>query len=77
MSRFKFPLDERLSTTEAATYVGRSDQTLIRWRRNGEGPRWYRLGGGSAPVFYMVSDLDAFIEETGRHETACEQGGAA
>ena len=72
MSRFKFPLDERLSEAEAARYVDREPATMARWRREGKGPTWYRLSDtGRAPVFYMIADLDAFIEETGKRETAC------
>lgn len=68
---FKFPLDERLTPSEAAAYLGRNTETLARWRKLGQGPRWYRLSNkGRAPVFYLARDLDLFIEMVGRNDTS-------
>lgn len=68
---FKFPLDERMTTSEAAVYLARNTETLARWRRLGQGPRWYRLSEkGRAPVFYLARDLDAYIEMIGRNDTS-------
>ena len=52
----------RLIPDDAAAYVGRTPETLARWRRLGTGPRYYRIGGeGRAAIFYLIDDLDAFI----------------
>ena len=52
-----------LSPIEAALYLGFSVQTLERWRKKGEGPRWFRLG--YRRVIYDIADLDAFIQREG------------
>lgn len=66
----RFPLDQRMTTIEAAEYLQRSRQTLERWRREGVGPRFYRATDARlkhanlTAVFYMISDLDDFIAAT-------------
>lgn len=39
-------LGPRLSTEEAAAFLGRSHSTLARWREEGEGPKYLKLGVG-------------------------------
>ena len=48
-----------LDTAEAAVYLRLATQTLAKWRRQGRGPSFVRLGGS---VFYRLSELDQFIE---------------
>ena len=47
----------RLSTREAAQYLGVKPGTLEVWRSLGKGPRYVKLG---ARVVYEIADLDAF-----------------
>ena len=48
-----------LDTAEAAVYLRLAKQTLAKWRSQGRGPSFVRLGGS---VFYRLSELDQFIE---------------
>lgn len=48
-----------LDTAEAAVYLRLATQTLAKWRSQGRGPSFVRLGGS---VFYRLSELDQFIE---------------
>ncbi len=57
--RERFPLDERRHTRAAAAYLGLSAAHLERLRSVGRGPKYYRAG---RKVFYLVRDLDRFIE---------------
>jgi excisionase family DNA binding protein len=67
-------VDRRLVTTEeAAEYLGVSRWTLARWRVEGSGPRYVKVGG---PVRYDVADLAAWVDERRRQSTR-EQGTAA
>jgi len=52
--------DEKfLTTKEAAAYLGLMPCTLEKWRCQGKGPRFVKLG--SKAVRYRRSDLDAFV----------------
>lgn len=55
------PLDPgtRLTTQEAAEYLGQKQQTLANWRSQGTGPGFYKVGSS---VQYRVSDLEDWIE---------------
>ena len=55
-----------LTTPKAAEYLGLSRNTLNRWRWDGRGPRYLKLGSA---VRYRQSDLDAFIEAAERNHT--------
>jgi predicted DNA-binding transcriptional regulator AlpA len=48
-----------LDTAEAAAYLRMAKQTLAKWRSQGRGPSYVRLGGA---VFYRLSELDQYIE---------------
>jgi predicted DNA-binding transcriptional regulator AlpA len=48
-----------LSAEELATLWGVSNNTLRKWRWEGKGPRFTKLG---ARVVYRQSDIDAFAE---------------
>lgn len=56
-----------LTTPKAAEYLGLSRNTLNRWRWDGRGPRYLKLGSA---VRYRISDLDAFIEAAERNHTS-------
>lgn len=47
-----------LSPGEAAATLGRKPQTMARWRCEGFGPKFVRVGGRIA---YRVDDLEAWI----------------
>ena len=56
------PIEEVLTTIQAAKILGRRPQTLRVWRLRGGGPRYLRLGNGvHARVAYRPSDLDAWL----------------
>lgn len=56
-----------MTTAKAAEYLGLSVNTLNRWRWDGRGPRYLKLGSA---VRYRLSDLDAFIEAAERNHTS-------
>lgn len=49
-----------LSTDDAAAYLGLHPQTLWRFRADGKGPAYYRLGPGK--IVYDRSDLYNWLE---------------
>lgn len=61
-----------LSSQGAAAYVGRSAKTLSNLRAQGEGPRFFRAGRLNSRVYYLVKDLDAWLDE----QAAVSNGGA-
>lgn len=48
----------------AAAYLGVSARTLRRWRMQGTGPAFYKVGGR---VWYTLSDLAIYVGDC-RHE---------
>lgn len=50
----------------AAEYLGLSERTLERWRVEGKGPAYRKLG---KRVLYGESDLSAFVEQAKRQST--------
>jgi hypothetical protein len=60
-------------TPGAAKYLGNATATLERWRLQGIGPRWFRVGPKN--VRYLESDLDAFLIAGYRTSTSdrCEE----
>ena len=55
MSEESTPL---LDTAEAAAYLRMAGQTLAKWRSQGKGPHFVRIGGA---VFYRLTELDSYI----------------
>lgn len=53
----------RLSSPQAALYLGQSPKTLTNWRYLGKGPRFHRSGEKHSRVYYLVTDLNAWIAE--------------
>lgn len=64
------PLPQRLSTEQAAEYLGLSRHTLNQWRLKERGPDFIQYedenGVRRGPVRYDVADLDKYIEESKR-----------
>ncbi|GAB3377161.1 hypothetical protein GCM10027431_32770 [Lysobacter rhizosphaerae] len=52
---------ERLDTTAAAAYLGRSRSWLDKERASGRGPRYVMLG---RRVFYRLPDLERYVENS-------------
>lgn len=48
----------RLSTDQAAEYLGVAIPTIKAWRRRGTGPQWLKLG---RRVLYDRTDLDRYM----------------
>ena len=53
-------VEKLLTQAEVREITGLSDSTLERWRREGKGPRFVRIGRS---IRYKVSDLKMFYEE--------------
>lgn len=53
----------KLTTTQAARYVGLSKRQMERLRDNGAGPTWFRAGDSlNSPCMYEVADLDMWVK---------------
>ncbi len=52
------PPSEFCSQPEAAAFIGFSQSALEKWRREGTGPRYYRVG---RHIRYTYADLTAFL----------------
>ena len=63
-------LQTLLTPKEVAKILGVSVRTLERWRYEGCGPRFCRVGGG---VRYLEEDLLAFVEQ-GRRKSTSDDG---
>ena len=66
-------MSEKLDTRSTSAYTGLAERTLERWRLEGKGPRFLKLGG---KVLYLKSELDRFLAASERHSTA-DRGPAA
>lgn len=64
---------EKLTTAEAAEYLRLADRTLERWRIEGRGPRFIKVG---AKVLYAKRELDRFLEAGERTSTADDGEGS-
>lgn len=51
--------DVLIAAAEVPDYLGVKMQTLARWRHEGFGPPWVRMG---RLIYYRSSDLHAWIE---------------
>jgi predicted site-specific integrase-resolvase len=58
---------ELFDPTDAANYLGLAVQTLSRWRVEGGGPPFLKLG---SRIRYMRSDLEAFCNARKRKSTS-------
>lgn len=62
-------------TPSAARYLNVSPPTLERWRQQGTGPKFIRVG--LRGVRYLESDLDAYVEAQRRSSTSDLDGDTA
>jgi phage terminase Nu1 subunit (DNA packaging protein) len=51
------PVEDRLTTEQAARIMGVTPQTMQNWREQGKGPVYTQLGGKGGKVFYYKEDL--------------------
>ena len=56
-----------LKVTEAASYLGLSPNTLNKWRTQGCGPQYIKLGRS---IGYRVSDLEGWLDSHIRSSTS-------
>jgi len=62
-----------LPSPQAAAWLGVQPQTLRKWRCQGKGPRFVRLGTGrQSPAAYRLADLEAWVESRSFASTAEE-----
>ncbi|MFV0435702.1 MAG: hypothetical protein ACK5LO_17255 [Leucobacter sp.] len=66
-----------LPSPAAAQYIGRQAKTLANWRAEGIGPRCFRSGGKRSTVYYLVSDLDAWVADQAERFALVPAGAAA
>ena len=59
---------QRYDNNAAAEYIGLAPQTLNRWRGEGRGPRFMKLG---SRVVYDQADLDEWLAAN-RHQSTSE-----
>ena len=60
-----------LRVDAASQYLSVSVETLNRWRVQGRGPRYAKLGDGpTSAVVYDIHDLDDFVESRMRMSTS-------
>ena len=66
-------LDPLLTTAQTAALLGLQAQTLRKWRLQGLGPPYVRLGDGpGARVAYRQGDIDAWVAARVYTSTAAE-----
>lgn len=62
-----------MTSNTLATYLGIAPQTIRRWRLEGRGPKYLRLGDSlKARVAYRPSDVDEWLENRDFHSTSEE-----
>lgn len=62
-----------LKEKEVARLLNVEMATLRRWRWQGKGPSFVKIGSA---VRYDQADIDAFIQSSRRHSTSCTAGAA-
>ena len=55
-----------MSRTQAAIYLGFDRRTLLKWERQGYGPKVVYMPSGRP--MYARASLDAFVETLGQHQ---------
>jgi predicted DNA-binding transcriptional regulator AlpA len=67
------PLDDKiLIPDEVALLLRVKVDTLYRWRLDGDGPPFVRMGRGRGRIGYRKSDLDQYIADNVRRSTSQE-----
>ncbi len=56
-----------LKPTDAASYLGVGFSTMAKWRIDGDGPSFLKVGGS---VRYSVADLDAWMQRHRQQSTS-------
>lgn len=52
----------KLTTAQAAKYIGLSQRQMERMRAEGGGPVWFKAGNAiNSPCMYEVGDLDMWV----------------
>ena len=64
-----FRLDDRLTSAEAASYLGVKMETLNTWRCKNKGPAYYKMG---RVINYTRRDLDAYLDLNMRRVATAE-----
>lgn len=64
--------DGRVDTKNASTYVGLSSKTLAMMRCKGTGPTFTKRGR----VFYLIEDLDSWLNAGGRFTSTAQARGS-
>src|SRR5215213_6857170 len=64
------PGSELLTPDETARRLRLAKQTLARWRCEGRGPAFIRLGGIGGRVAYRAADIDAWLASRRAYSTA-------
>lgn len=59
---------EFLSPTELSAYIGIAVQTLARWRSEGRGPAYIKIGGKK--VAYRISAVHSWLDQQDVHRFA-------
>lgn len=65
MSDLRLAVDDgpiALTEPEAGKRMGFSREAMRRWRRNGTGPKYVRVGSTQGAVRYLLTDLIAWLE---------------
>ncbi len=65
-------IEEMLTGPEAAKAINLNPFTLARWRMQGKGPKYIRLGGRKGRTRYRRSDVEAWLEAHSATSTAQE-----
>jgi predicted DNA-binding transcriptional regulator AlpA len=55
MADERYSADGVLTPTQLASRLGMSIQTIHRWRKEGKGPVWFKLGWS---VFYKLDEVE-------------------
>lgn len=63
MNIYPETVDRLINQNEVASIIGVAPKTLERWRGNGTGPRFVRVGGRLAR--YRFSDVMAYVSNLG------------
>ncbi len=61
-----------LTTANAAVLLSVKPQTLRKWRLNGRGPRYCRLGGPGGRVAYRPADIEEWLSKSTFSSTSSE-----
>lgn len=59
----------KLTTRQAASYLGVSARTMERMREENRGPSWFKAGDAfNSPCLYELADLDMWVRARKRRQ---------